>query len=40
MTELTPAPPRTRLPAAIRAMRPRQWVKNVLVLAAQVAVVC
>ncbi|MDO5535637.1 MAG: decaprenyl-phosphate phosphoribosyltransferase [Propionibacteriaceae bacterium] len=37
MTELTPAPSPSRLPAAIRAMRPRQWVKNVLVLAAPVA---
>lgn len=37
MTDLTPAPTRHRLPAAVRAMRPRQWVKNVLVLTAPVA---
>jgi decaprenyl-phosphate phosphoribosyltransferase len=30
-------PPRSILPAWLRAMRPRQWVKNVLVLAAPVA---
>ena len=30
-------PPRSRLPAAIRAMRPRQWVKNVLVVTAPLA---
>lgn len=34
-TDLAPRP--SRLPAIIRAMRPRQWVKNVLVLAAPVA---
>lgn len=33
--ELAPGP--SRLPAIVRAMRPRQWVKNVLVLAAPVA---
>lgn len=33
---LTSRPP-SRLPALVRAMRPRQWVKNVLVLAAPVA---
>jgi len=37
VTEVTTAPARYRLPAAIRAMRPRQWVKNVLVFAAPVA---
>ena len=37
MTEIAPAPNRSRLPAAVRAMRPKQWVKNVLVLAAPVA---
>lgn len=30
-------PPRSRLPAAIRAMRPRQWIKNVLVFTAPLA---
>lgn len=29
--------PRSRVPAAVRAMRPRQWLKNVLVAAAPVA---
>lgn len=40
-SELTPAStapaetaPKHRLPAAVRAMRPRQWIKNVLVFAA------
>ena len=38
MTELEPAAPaQRRLPAAIRAMRPRQWVKNILVFAAPAA---
>ncbi len=37
MSDLTPTPAASRLPAALRAMRPRQWVKNVLVLAAPVA---
>ncbi|TBT86573.1 decaprenyl-phosphate phosphoribosyltransferase [Propioniciclava sinopodophylli] len=37
MTELEHAHARHRLPAAIRAMRPRQWVKNILVFAAPVA---
>lgn len=37
MTEITPAPPHSALPAAVRAMRPRQWVKNVLVVAAPAA---
>jgi decaprenyl-phosphate phosphoribosyltransferase len=30
-------PRRSRLPAAVRAMRPRQWVKNVLVFTAPLA---
>jgi decaprenyl-phosphate phosphoribosyltransferase len=33
----TPAARRPRLPAPIRAMRPRQWIKNVLVFAAPLA---
>lgn len=40
MTEIettTAAPHKSVLPAWLRAMRPRQWVKNVLVLAAPVA---
>ena len=37
MTEITPATPHSALPAAVRAMRPRQWVKNVLVVAAPAA---
>ena len=32
-----PATRPSRLPAPLRAMRPRQWVKNILVLAAPVA---
>ena len=28
---------RSRVPATVRAMRPRQWVKNLLVLAAPLA---
>lgn len=36
MSEL-PATRSSRLPAPLRAMRPRQWVKNILVLAAPVA---
>ncbi len=36
-TPEAPAPRRSRTPAAIRAMRPRQWVKNVLVGAAPLA---
>ncbi|MVA76454.1 decaprenyl-phosphate phosphoribosyltransferase [Auraticoccus sp. F435] len=32
-----PAGPRHRLPAAVRAMRPRQWTKNVLVFTAPLA---
>ena len=31
------APRRSRIPAPLRAMRPKQWVKNVLVFAAPVA---
>ncbi|WP_342371924.1 decaprenyl-phosphate phosphoribosyltransferase [Propioniciclava soli] len=37
MTDIAPLPRRSRVPAPLRAMRPRQWVKNVLVLAAPVA---
>ena len=36
-TETTPVTRKSLLPAWVRAMRPRQWVKNVLVLAAPVA---
>jgi decaprenyl-phosphate phosphoribosyltransferase len=36
-TTTAPLPRKTLLPAWARAMRPRQWVKNVLVLAAPVA---
>jgi len=36
MNDAAPAPS-TRLPAWLRAMRPKQWLKNVLVLAAPVA---
>lgn len=36
-TSVEPARPRTFLPAPIRALRPRQWVKNVLVFAAPLA---
>lgn len=32
-----PGTPRHRLPAALRAMRPKQWIKNVLVLAVPLA---
>lgn len=32
--QLTEQPPKHRLPAAIRAMRPRQWIKNILVFTA------
>ena len=35
--DLLEEPRRSRLPAAIRAMRPRQWVKNVLVFTAPLA---
>jgi decaprenyl-phosphate phosphoribosyltransferase len=35
--QLLEEPRRSRLPAAIRAMRPRQWVKNVLVFTAPLA---
>src|SRR5918998_3295742 len=38
MSSLTEVIPRTsRLPAAVRAMRPKQWVKNVLVATAPLA---
>ena len=30
-------PTKSRLPAWLRAMRPKQWVKNILVFAAPVA---
>lgn len=36
-TTTAPLPHKSLLPAWVRAMRPRQWVKNVLVLAAPVA---
>lgn len=32
--QLTEQPPKHRLPAAVRAMRPRQWIKNILVFTA------
>ncbi|MFT3875500.1 MAG: decaprenyl-phosphate phosphoribosyltransferase [Propioniciclava sp.] len=37
MTDPVPVTPRPHLPAWVRAMRPQQWVKNVLVAAAPVA---
>lgn len=36
-TALVEAPKKSLLPAWLRAMRPKQWVKNVLVLAAPLA---
>lgn len=37
MSDLVQPPSPSRLPAVVRAMRPRQWVKNVLVFAAPIA---
>lgn len=37
MTDLVPTRPTSHVPAIIRAVRPRQWVKNVLVFAAPLA---
>ncbi len=36
-TALVEAPKKSVMPAWLRAMRPKQWVKNVLVLAAPLA---